>query len=53
MILNGVKFRKVYNTEFIGETDAEAQYIAHLMQIATSLEKPLMLGKIEDRMRRG
>ena len=29
------------------------QYFDHLMQRAASLEKLLMLGKIEDRMRRG
>ena len=29
------------------------QYFGHLMQIADSLEKSLMLGKIEDRRRRG
>ena len=29
------------------------QYFDHLMQRADSLEKLLMLGKIEDRMRRG
>ena len=29
------------------------QYFGHLMQIADSLEKPLMLGKIEARRRRG
>ena len=29
------------------------QYYAHLMQRANSLEKTLMLGKIEDRRRRG
>ena len=29
------------------------QYFGHLMQRADSLEKPLMLGKIEDRRRRG
>ena len=28
------------------------QYIAHLMQRTDSLEKPLMLGKIEGRKRR-
>ena len=28
------------------------QYFGHLMQIADSLEKPLMLGKIEGRRRR-
>ena len=41
---------------FIGGTDAEAsvlQYFSHLMQRADSLEKPLMLGKIEGRRRRG
>ena len=29
------------------------QYLGHLMQIAGSLEKSLMLGKIEGRRRRG
>jgi len=29
------------------------QYFGHLMQRADSLEKILMLGKIEDRRRRG
>ena len=29
------------------------QYFGHLMQMADSLEKTLMLGKIEDRRRRG
>ena len=29
------------------------QYFGHLMQNADSFEKPLMLGKIEDRRRRG
>ena len=29
------------------------QYFGHLVQIADSLEKTLMLGKIEDRRRRG
>ena len=29
------------------------QYFVHLMRIADSLEKTLMLGKIEDRRRRG
>ena len=29
------------------------QYFGHLMQRTDSLEKPLMLGKIEGRMRRG
>ena len=29
------------------------QYFDHLMQIADSLEKTLILGKIEGRMRRG
>ena len=41
---------------FIGRTDAEAktlQYFGHLMQRATSLEKTLMLGKIESKIRRG
>ena len=29
------------------------QYLSHLLQRADSLEKPLMLGKIEGRRRRG
>ena len=29
------------------------QYFEHLMQIANSMEETLMLGKIEDRRRRG
>ena len=29
------------------------QYFGHLMQRAVTLEKTLMLGKIEDRRRRG
>ena len=31
----------------------KVQYFGHLMQKANSLEKTLMLGKIEDRRRRG
>ena len=40
---------------FIGRTDfkAETQYFGHLMQRADSLEKILMLGKIEGRRRKG
>ena len=40
---------------FIGRTDAEADIpiLGHLMQRADSLEKSLMLGKIEGRRRRG
>ena len=40
---------------FIGRTDAEAEtpVIGHLMRRVDSLEKTLMLGKIEDRRRRG
>ena len=40
---------------FIGRTDVEAEtpYFGHLMQRADSLEKTLMLGKIEGRKRRG
>ena len=37
---------------FLGRTDAEAEYFGHLMRRADSLEKTLMLGKIEDRRRR-
>ena len=40
---------------FFGRTDAEAEtpIIGHLMRRADSLEKTLMLGKIEGRKRRG
>ena len=40
---------------FIGRTDAEAEaaILGHLMQRTDSLEKTLMLGKIEGRRRRG
>ena len=40
---------------FIGRTDAEAglQYFGHLMRRTDSLEKTLMLGKIEGKRRRG
>ena len=40
---------------FIGRTDAEAEtpIVGHLMRRADSFEKTLMLGKIEDRRRRG
>ena len=40
---------------FIGRTDAKAelQHFGHLMQRTDSREKPLMLGKIEGRRRRG
>jgi len=40
---------------FIGRTDIEAelQYFGHLMRRADSLEKMLILGKIEGRRRRG
>ena len=31
----------------------ELQYFGHLMQTVNSLEKPLMLGKIEGRRKRG
>ena len=40
---------------FFGRTDAEVkiQYFGHLMQRVDSLEKTLILGKIEGRRRRG
>ena len=40
---------------FIGRTDVEAEspILWHLMRRADSFEKTLMLGKIEDRRRRG
>ena len=34
-------------------SDLKLQYFGHLMQRADSLEKTLMLGKTEDRKRRG
>ena len=40
---------------FIGRTDAEAKlpYFGHLMQRSNSLEKTLMLGKVQSKSRRG
>ena len=38
---------------FIGRTHAKAQYFGHLMRRADSLEKTLMIGKIEGRRWRG
>ena len=40
---------------FIGRTDAEVklQYFGHLMWQADSMEKTLMLGKIEGKRRKG
>ena len=38
---------------FVGRTNAEAPIIGHLTQRTDSLEKTLMLGKIEGRKRRG
>ena len=38
---------------FIGRTNAEAPIFGHLMGRADSLEKTLVLGKIEGRRRRG
>ena len=40
---------------FIGRTDVEGEtpILGHLMPRADSFEKPLMLGKIEGRRRRG
>ena len=38
---------------FIGRTDVEVEYFGHLMQRSNSLEKTLMLGKIEGQRRRG
>ena len=37
---------------FIGRTDAEAPILYHLLQRTNSLEKTLMLGKIDGRRRR-
>ena len=38
---------------FIGRTDAEAEITGHLMRRTDSLEKTLLLGKIEGGRRRG
>ena len=38
---------------FIERTDVEAEQFGHLMQRTDSLEKILMLGKVEGRRRRG
>ena len=38
---------------FIGRTDIKAETPGHLMRRADSLEKTLMLGKIDGRRRRG
>ena len=38
---------------FIGRTELKLQYFGHLMQRTDSLEKTLMLGKIEGKRRRG
>ena len=47
---------KEINPEFSSEglmLKVMLQYFGHLMQTANSLEKPLMLGKIEARRKRG
>jgi len=47
---------KEINPEYSSEglmLKLKLQYFGHLMRRADSLEKPLMLGKIEDRRRRG
>ena len=45
---------KEINPEYsLGRTDAETPIFGHLMRRADSFEKTLMLGKIEDRRRRG
>ena len=51
-----VKILKEINPEYSLEglmLKLKLQYFAHLMQRADSLEKTLMLGKIEGRRRRG
>ena len=40
-------------TQLTGKSDAEAPILGHLMQRVNSLEKTLMLGKIDGRRRRG
>ena len=56
-------YYKIYNTNYLFKFDYESleglmlkmklQYFGHLMRRADSLEKTLMLGKIESRRRRG
>ena len=52
--LQGDQTSLISKGNFIGRTDAEAkfQYFGHLMQRTESLDKTLMLGKIESRRRR-
>jgi len=47
--------RGINSESSLGRTDAElkVQYFGHLMRTADSLEKSLMVGKTEDRRRRG
>ena len=49
------KLTAIQSWVFTGRTDveAEAPIFGHLMQIAKSLEKTLMLGKTEGKRRRG
>ena len=42
-----------YSLEILPMLKLKLQYFGHLMQRADSLEKTLMLGKIEGRRRRG
>ena len=53
--IKGVNPKRNQSWIFIGKTDSKLklQYFGHLMQRAYSLEKILILGKIEDRRRRG
>ena len=44
---------KENNLEYSTDAEAEAPILGRLMQRADSLEKTLMLGKIEGRRRRG
>ena len=52
---NPIRGHNIYKYLWIQRIDAEAeaQYFGHLMQRTDSLEKTLMVGKIEGRRRRG
>ena len=54
-VIQPVNSKGNQSSKFIGRTDVEADILifGHLMQRIDSLEKTLMLGKVEDRRRRG
>ena len=50
---NQKTLKKISPEDTLGGPMLKLQYFGHLMQRTDSLEKTLMLGKIEDRRRRG